>query len=143
MSVPEYRRKEGKFEVLNVALGLCCYTLKITGNEKIFLPEFKEKITNEINNCALRIYTDAWAANDIMVREGYEGPAALNRRLELQSSAISHCTRLLSLINIAKKVFHLKEKRMDYWTEQIVKTRSLLRQWKDSDKQRYKNMLGL
>lgn len=143
MSVPEYRRKEGKFEVLNKALEMCCYTLKITSNQKVFPPEYDEKITNDIVAYAKIIYLNAWAANNIVVRVGFDGAEEYKNRSGFQAAAISDCTKMLACINIAKKVFHLKEKRFDYWTGLITETRSMLRQWKESDKQRYKNMLGL
>lgn len=48
MSVPVGERRESRLEVFVQALDLVTYTLRITKNEKIFLPEYQRQVTDDI-----------------------------------------------------------------------------------------------
>lgn len=67
MSVNESERGKGKFDVLIKANGLAVYTIRITKNPKIFLPEYQTALTNDIIHTAKEIFTKAWTANNIRV----------------------------------------------------------------------------
>lgn len=67
MSVNESERGRGKFDVLIKANDLAVYTIRITKNPKIFLPEYQTALTNDIIHTAKEIFTKAWTANNIRV----------------------------------------------------------------------------
>ena len=48
MAVPEGERRPCKMDVFMHELDLVTYTLQITRNEKIFLPEYKGCVTDDI-----------------------------------------------------------------------------------------------
>ena len=104
MSVPEPQRTKGKLEVCTKAKDLSAYTIQITSNEKIFLPQYQRSLTDGINEIAINIHILVWSANNIYVNsmEDYQ------ERKKLQEQAIVQCTMLLSLIDLAHKVFHLR-----------------------------------
>ena len=53
MSVPEGLRGTGRLEVIEKALDLADYTITITANSKIFLPEYQRSLTDDINRASL------------------------------------------------------------------------------------------
>lgn len=67
MSVNESERGKGKFDVLIKANDLAVYTIRITKNPKVFLPEYQTALTNDIVHTAKEIFTKAWTANNIRV----------------------------------------------------------------------------
>lgn len=133
MSVPVNQRSQGKLEVCVKALDLASYTLKITANKKIFAEELQRSLTDKITGTALDIWTNVWTANNVRVKE--EGD--LDERLRLQQEAARLCNILLSLIELAGKVFHLTSKRVSYWTGKTVEVRNMIRAWRESDRKRY------
>ena len=133
MSVPEPRREKSKLEVCVKAHDLCCYTLQITANKKVFTEEYQRSLTDKIVAVALGIHCDCWNANNIFVKSAEE----YQERRRLQEEAARKCNILLSLIDIAKKIFHLSSKRVYHWGKLTVDTRNLIRAWKDSDKKRF------
>lgn len=136
MSVPVNERSHGKLEVCVKAHSLCCYTLQITANEKIFIPRFQESLTRSISDTALSIHMLCWGANNIIVKTADD----LRMRSNYQEEAIVKCNVLLSLIDIAKSIFHLTTKRVIYWSELVMETRSLIRSWRESDRKRYADL---
>lgn len=137
MSVPEGLRGTGRLEVIEKALDLADYTITITANPKIFLPEYQKALTDDINRIALAIYIDAWTANNILVRNAED----FAERKRLQERAARNCNNLLALMQLAQKVFHLKLKRIQFWGEKTLNVRNLLRAWKESDYKRYSSLL--
>lgn len=85
----------------------------------------------------MNIYNYVWQANGIKVlnKEDYD------ERRRLQTEAIKNCNSLLSFIGIAHKLFHLKGKRMEYWSDKIVSTRELISKWRESEIKRYKDII--
>ena len=138
MSVPEGLRGTGRLEVIEKALDLADYTITITANPKIFLPEYQKALTDDINRIALAIYIDAWTANNILVRNAEN----FAERKRLQERAARNCNNLLALMQLAQKVFHLKLKRIQFWGEKTLNVRNLLRAWKESDYKRYSKLLA-
>lgn len=136
MSVPVNQRTQGKLEVCVKALDLASYTLKITANKKIFAEEFQQSLTDKVNGTALDIWTCVWTANNVLVKDKED----LDERLRLQAEAARQCNVLLSLIELAGKVFHLTYKRVAYWTGKAVEVRNLIRAWRESDKKRYSTL---
>lgn len=107
MSVPENSRTKSKLEACVKAHDLCCYTLQITSNEKVFTPQFQRSLTDRIVAVAIAIHTDCWTANNIYVRTEDD----VRERRRLQEEAARLCNVLLSMIDIAKPLFHLASKR--------------------------------
>lgn len=103
MSVPENSRTKSKLEVCVKAHDLCCYTLQITANKKIFTEEYQRSLTDRIVETAIGIHCDCWNANNIYVRDNDD----YRERKRLQEEAARKCNILLSLIDIAKPLFHL------------------------------------
>jgi hypothetical protein len=139
MSVPVNQRKQGKLDVFLKARDLCCYTLQITANKKIFVPDYQESVTNKIIEAAMNVHLHAWMANNCRVTRS----ADYEIRRKFQNLAISDCVSLLSLIDIAQPLFHLSGKRVVYWSTKVIETRNLISAWKASDAQRYKNLNGM
>lgn len=134
MSVPVNARNKGKLEVFSKSLALCKYTLEITSNEKVFIPRYQAPLTSRIADAAIAIHADAWKANNIVV----SSRETLEERQALQAASIAACYELLSLVDIAKPIFHLETRRVIYWTKLVLEARSLLRAWKDADAERYR-----
>ena len=132
MSVPADQRSEGKLLVAERAKGLAAYTLQITKNPKVFLPAQADGFTNEIRKLAIDIYIKIWTANNIYVRTATEA----EERQRIQRSARQDCNRLLPLIGIAGKVFHLSKKRMKYWGGWVIEVRNRIQAWEDGDRKR-------
>lgn len=134
MSVPEGKRHKGRMEVHIKARELAVYTVKILANEKVFNPTIDREIINRIRNCAYDIDAKSWTANKIRADTNQ-----INRtmRYKLQQKSILLCDEMLSYIGIAKQVFHLKSRRVKYWSSLIVEVQRLLQAWKESDVNRY------
>lgn len=134
MSVVEPSRIPGKMAVHVKAELLASYTSTILANAKTFNPKVDEKLIDRMRKCAIDIYVKSWQANKIN--------ATTNRidrelRYRLQEEAILLCDELYACIWVAKSVFHLRHKRMKYWSELIFTVRTLLQAWKESDIARY------
>lgn len=134
MSVPEPQRTEGKLEVIEKARELAAYTLKITKNKKIFVPDYQDTVTDEINRLAIRIHMDTYEANEVVVTT----PQDYIDRRKLQQSAQRACSDLLAMIDLAKPIFHLSGRRIEYWSGKVKKERALIRGWRDKDAERYR-----
>jgi hypothetical protein len=133
MSVPENARTKGKLEACVKAHDLACYTLQITTNKKNFPEQFQAALTDKIVSAALDIHTLAWSANNVLVNS----PEDLAERLGFQERAAVACNILLSMIEVAHRVFHLPTKRVVYWSGKAIETRNLIRAWRESDRKRY------
>lgn len=133
MSVPANERSHGKLEASVKANALCCYTLQITANEKVFDPQFQASLTNRIVDTAISIHTLCWSANNVLVNSKED----LRERTSYQEQAAVQCNVLLSLIEIAKKIFHLSTKRVTYWSGLAIDARNLIRGWRTADLNRY------
>lgn len=137
MSVPEGLRKESKLEVIVKARELAAYTIRITKNPKVFLPEYNTAITNDIISTAKNIFIDAWTANNIYVKEAKDW----EERSRLQQKAALECNNLLALMQLAQEIFHLSTRRIKYWGSKTIEVRNKIRAWHDADRERYKLLL--
>lgn len=134
LSVVEPERHKGRLEVHVKAQALAAYTALILKNPKVFDPEVDIELINRIRNCAYDIYAKSWSANKIRADTNH-----INRemRYRTQEEAIRLCDEMHAYIGIAKAVFHLRKKRMKYWSRMIMDVRALLQAWKESDVSRY------
>ena len=133
MSVPVNERSHGKLEACVKASELCVYTLRITVNPKIFKPEYQHALTDKIVDTALEIQNLSWSANNVLVNSAED----MYRRLDYQDRAADACNNLLSLVEIAKPIFHLATKRVIHWSGLAIETRKLIRAWREADRKRY------
>ena len=113
---------------------LALHTIKICNNKKIFAAEYQEALTNDIICCAKDIYINAWNANNIYVKKDN---GSWQSREKLQKIAILKCNELLALINIARRLFHLKGNKVKYWSQMTLDTRGLIRKWMESNAKQY------
>lgn len=133
MSVPKSLRSESQLEVFNKTMEMCKYTIHICCNENIFLPIYRNALTEDIIKTAKDIHIKAWMANNIRVSDEEDA----HERLRLEKESIMLCEKLLSLIHLAKPLFHLSSKRIGYWGNLILETKGFLKKWRDSDVKRY------
>lgn len=121
------------FYAVDDARALACHTIKICTNEKVFNPQFSY-ITNQIIDDAMKIYQNAWAANNVLVTDDIED---YKLRKSYQDLAALSCNLLLSKIDLAKRLYHLKDRKYKYWAEFTIRVRNRIRGWIDSDRERY------
>ena len=138
MAVPEGERGEGRFSLPIHAEELVRYTMIITANDKVFTPAYQRALTDDIIDTAKNIYLDIREANDISVRVGT--PFHLDdfrERNRLQREAYRYTKRLLYLMDLAHRIFHLETKRVYYWTGLVLEVKDRLYGWIESDKLRF------
>lgn len=136
-SVLKVDQKPGKLQVNVKALALCTYTLHITHNKNVFKVEYRDSLINHIEDAAISIHELTWVANNIKA----DNEENFKRRQELQREAVEHCNRLLSLMQIAKPLFHLSAKRIAYWGGLTTEVRGLIKAWSTSDRKRFNENL--
>lgn len=129
------KRGTNKFQVLIEAQKLCKYTLEICTNENVFIPRYKTALTDDLIRISKDIFINLLNANrKDLVKEHKLRKAKMDKAIDL-------CDDLLSLIQIAKPIFHLSNKRIKYWGSLIFNVQNLTRSWKESDLVRYKKKL--
>lgn len=139
MSVTVNQRDEGKFSLAIKAEYLASYTMEITANENVFLPEYRKQLTDDIVETAKNIYLGIREANDISVRMNTEFQMEdYMERNRLQKKALRDCKRLLYLIDLAHRRFHLTSKRVKYWGKLVKNVKDRIYGWLDDDTERYK-----
>ena len=139
MSVPAGQRKENRLEVVMQARALAAYTLKITSNQNVFIPDYDEAVKSKIQDSALTIFLNLMDANNIRVDDNVE---KWKERDKLQKDAATACNTLLNLIYLAQTVYHLRASRIKYWSELVLSVRGLIRKWNHSDCTRYGHLLN-
>lgn len=122
---------------VDATLELALHTIKLCQNEKIFLPEYKETITDRLLDTSTSIYLNAYRANNINVTKDVRN---WNERDSRQRAAISSCGDLLALINLAKRSFHLRSNKVNFWIGKVISAKTLLTKWNEADYERYHNV---
>lgn len=122
---------------VDATLELALHTIKLCQNEKIFLPEYKETITDRLLDTSTSIYLNAYRANNINVTKDVR---SWNERDSRQRAAISSCGDLLALINLAKRSFHLRSNKVNFWIGKVISAKKLLTKWNEADYERYRNV---
>jgi len=126
-----------QLEACQKAMELALHTIKICNNKNIFAAEYQEALTNDIIRCAKDIYVYTWNGNNVYVQPGN---GRWSERERLQLAAISKCNELLALINIARRLFHLKGNKVKYWSQLTIDTRGLIRKWHDANAKQYRDV---
>ena len=112
------------------------HTLDVCSNEKIFVPRF-QKLTDKIIDLSIDIYMDVWDANDIWMDPKEPDPRNWEERSRLQEYAIRKCKKLLALIGLARSKFHLRGKKVNYWSGKVIEAMRCIQRWHESDIRRY------
>ena len=83
-------------------------------------------------------------------QKGYEIVAPTRKELNLkdefesrnkkQKNALKLCNDLKADILVAKRTYHLRAKRVVYWTRKVNDLKSLIQKWMESDRKRYKEL---
>lgn len=115
------------------AMELAMHTIKICTNKNIFLEEYQGALTDDIIRTAKDIYINAWSGNNVYVNSKERWA----EREQYQRTAITKCNELLALINIARRLFHLKGKKVKYWSGLTLETRMMVRKWYEANLKQY------
>lgn len=133
MTVPASRRGKSRMEIFTKANELCSYTVEITANERTFDSRYSA-LTERIVDASVAIGQYLWSANNIKVVTRDD----LEERRVLQRKARVKCNEMVFLIGVAKKVFHLRSKRVHYWSELVRSVRTMASAWSESDARRFR-----
>ena len=115
-------------------MDLAIHTIQICRNKNIFVEEYQDALTNDIIRCAKDIYIYAWSGNNVYVKpDNGRWP----EREKYQKAAIMKCNELLALINMARRLFHLKGKKVRYWSQMTIDARALLVRWHEANAKQY------
>lgn len=131
MSVVKSKRGIGKMLVVTRANELAVYTIRICSNEKNFPKRYRWCITNKIVEAAVSINNCIVAANSIYVANG--DTYALELRKQYQTKALSETYALLSMIDIAYRIFGIESDRVEFWVKLVCEVQALLRSWRKSE----------
>lgn len=134
MSKGEYIREMSDLQVLNKARNLAVYTLSVTDNDKNFPKKHWKSFLQPMNMEARGITILISMANSIYVTTRHE----FWIRNGLQTIALALTYALAESIELAHIKFKVSDKRVKYWIGLLYETRTLLRNWRNSDKQRFK-----
>lgn len=138
MSVHEGDRMDNRFTLPVKAEELARHTLIVTKNEKLFLPEYNEWITNKIRNYAIEAYLLIREANDLKVKvDNVVDPDVLKDRHDMQKLALRYLRRLLPMIDLARRVFHLSTRKVKFWSKMVIEVRDRTKGWMEDDMRRY------
>ena len=138
MSVPEGAREDNKFTLPVKAEELAEHTLRVTKNEKVFLPQYQREITDVLNQSAINAYLLIREANDVRVRKnGIVDQAKFRQRLMYQEQAIRYLRRMLPMIDLARRVFHLSTRKVKFWAQMVIDVRDRTKSWMEDDMRRY------
>lgn len=135
MSVPVGKRGENKLAAAMAAHELAVYTIKICCNANVFKAEYQVALTNDLVDTAKNIAKLTMRANNILVKT----TQLAQLRLHYQYEAATCCNDMLTLIQLAKPVYHLTGKRVRYWANIVLRARELIRAWHDANAQEYKS----
>ncbi len=132
MSVPEFKRTQGRLQIFAAAYANCKHTINICRNEKHFPKRNRWLLTNDIVAEAKEILRCCQMANNITVNS-YEDYA---ERRRYQMEAKGHANTQLTLMQIAYELLN-PGVSMEAWIELVDKFLALLNGWMDSDRRRY------
>ena len=140
MSVPVSKRNENQtLKTLLLTMDLAYYTIKICCNENVFLPKYRNAVTDDLIRLAKDIYINCRTANGIRVTTQDD----LDLRTGYQLRAKADCDTLIAELDIAKRVFHLSGRRILYWAGKTMECREYIVRWRESDVRRFKERSGI
>ena len=122
-----------KLRVVTKSIELMHYTQQITSNVKVFKPEYNW-LTSVILTETINIHRLVYSANEDNLKDEFES------RNKKQKDALKLCNNLKADILVAKKTYHLRAKRVVYWTNKVNEIKTLIQKWMESDIKRYKEL---
>lgn len=136
MSVVKSKRGEGQLLVLTKANELATYSIKICSNEKNFPKHYRWCITSKIVDAAIEISNYANMANSVYVKDSID----YQLRKQYQTKALASTYALTNMMDISYRVFGIESSRMEFWTNLVMEVQNMLRNWRKSDMERYKDI---
>lgn len=136
MSVAEGKRTKSRFDVIVKARNIVVYTIKITSNEKVFPKRYRWSFTGKLVDETVDMYKNLFFANSIRVITREDK----NLRRQYQVKALAQTYSILAMIQIAYELFGLSTERVKYWTQLLAEEQKLIRDWRDSDSARYRQI---
>lgn len=136
MSVVKSKRGEGQLLILTKANELATYSIKICSNEKNFPKHYRWCITSKIVDAAIEISNFANMANSVYVKDSTD----YQLRKQYQTKALASTYALTNMMDISYRVFGIESSRMEFWTNLVMEVQNMLRNWRKSDMERYKDI---
>lgn len=136
MSVVKSKRGEGQLVVITKASELATHTIRICSNEKVFPKHYRWCITSKIVEAVIDINNYVNMANSIYVTDTSD----YDLRKAYQTKALASTYSLLSMMDIAYRTFGMESGKIEYWTGLAYEVQTLIRKWRKSDADRYKNI---
>ena len=137
MSVRLNERSKTTLEVLDDAKNLCDYTLTICKNEKYFPKSQRWMLTQKIVNETIDTVACIRHANSTYVRKEEKYQRDFEYRHRQQIEAHAHLDAILTLIDVAQKHLGIDPRQIEFWTGLILKTDNALKEWTNSDYDRF------
>lgn len=137
MSVVKSKRGEGQLIAITKSNELATHTIRICSNEKVFPKHYRWCITNKIVDAAIDINNYANMANSVYVSDSSD----YTLRKNYQTKALAATYSLLSMMDIAYRTFGIESGKIEHWTGLVIEVQNLLRKWRKSDADRYKEYL--
>lgn len=106
-------------------------------NEKNFPKRYRWCLTSKIVDASVSMFSDLVRANTIRVVTKED--KILRRNYQVR--ALSEIGNLLGLMQIAYDVFNVDPDRAEHWTRLIINEQTAIREWRDSDRERYKDIV--
>ncbi len=138
MAVPKSKRSEGQLSVLVKANDLAAYTIEKCSNEKNFPKRYRWCMTSKLINEALEINNYIVKANAVYVVSRND----IELRKQFQTKAIASSYALLSMMDLAYRIFGIESSVIEHWTGLVIEVQNYLRNWKKSDAERYSDIKG-
>ena len=117
---------ELNFEIGNKAEKLYFSVFDITTNRKHYPVKFR-RLADKLQEIALDIYSDVLDANSIKVGSQYQ-----NKRYELQTSAITKCNKMASLIKYSLHAELISTATSEAWINLIHDIKYMTLAWRKS-----------
>lgn len=136
MAVVKSKRSEGELTVVTKAKELVDYSCRICGNEDVFPKRNRWVLAYKIIENAQEIEDLILKANSVFVKT--KGDYDLRRRY--QTEALAQIAALTGSIDRGYRLYNIESRRIKHWTGLVIDVQSLLRNWRNKDYERYKNL---
>ena len=120
---------EQKLDVINKATSLMEYTIRITSNRKRY-PSKHIQLVKRIQNKSMDIYEFLLDANRSNLYTDK------NKRIALQTSAISACDKLSCFIEISMNLNLIGSDTVEAWQKKINDVKYMTISWREKDQKR-------
>ncbi len=136
MSVVKSKRGKPKLEIVTKAIALASYTIHICSNENNFPKRYRWCITSKIVENTIDICNYVNMANSVYVANAKD----YQIRRQYQTKGLASTYPLLTMMDIAYRAFGIDDDRIEHWTGLVMEVQTLIREWRKSDSERYKDL---